>query len=75
MFGGMPHNYTNSAPIVNIFDYLSRFLAYTLPGNALLVLLYLVGFYVFMIALGCRPGLAAVGAVAYAFASYNLIII
>ena len=75
MFGGMPHNYTQSAPMVNIFDYLSRGLAYLLSFNSRLVFLYLIGFYIFMIALGCRPALSAIGAVAYAFASYNLIII
>ena len=74
MFSGMPHNYAYSAPIFNIFSYVSRvFSLYFLSGNAFVVFLSLIGFYIFMIALGCRHWLSIIGAIAYAFASFNLI--
>ena len=70
----MPHNYAYSAPIFNIFSYVSRvFSLYFLSGNAFVVFLSLIGFYIFMIALGCRHWLSIIGAIAYAFASFNLI--
>lgn len=75
MFGGMPANYTFSPPIVNIFGYIGRIPGYILPGSMHLLFLYLTGFYIFLIALGCKPWLGMAGAVAYALASYNLVII
>ncbi|MDR2773274.1 MAG: hypothetical protein LBC19_00790 [Tannerella sp.] len=74
MFGGMPANYTYDPPIFNIFGYLNL-TGYIMPGNLNLLFLYLIGFYIFLISLGCKPWLSAAGAVAYALASYNLIII
>ncbi len=76
MFGGMPANYTYAPPMTNIFMSLSVFFTAFLPQLHLgIVFLYLLGFYVLMIALGCKPWLSIVGAIAYTFASYNLIII
>ncbi|MDR0348686.1 MAG: hypothetical protein LBH90_04225 [Tannerella sp.] len=75
MFSGMPANYTFMPPMVNVFGYFSMILRYIMRGNLTLMFLYLLGFYVFMISLGCKPRLSIVGAVAYALASYNLVII
>ncbi|MDR3268740.1 MAG: hypothetical protein LBT83_06700 [Tannerella sp.] len=75
MFGGMPANYTYSPPMVNVFSYIVQNIGYILPGNLALVFLYLLGFYIFLVAIGCKPWLSIIGAIAYAFASYNLIII
>jgi hypothetical protein len=75
MFGGMPANYTFMPPLTNIFYNLALLPGYILPGNLSIVFLYLLGFYIFMISIGCKPWLGVVGAIAYAFASYNLIII
>ena len=76
MFCGMPANYTNSPPFYNIFSEFGKFLFLGLsPLHVGLVFLYLVGFYIFLIALGCKPSLSIIGAVAFSFASYNLIII
>jgi hypothetical protein len=75
MFSGMPANYTHMPPIINIFSNLANLSRYVLPGNLGIVFLYLLGFYIFLISIGCKPWLSAVGAIAYAFASYNLIII
>jgi len=74
MFSGMPANYTFMAPFFNIFSYIYVALATFLPmTNLLPFFLYLVGFYIFMLSLGCRSWLSVIGAVAYALASFNLI--
>lgn len=76
MFGGMPHNYTFSPKSNNIFRYVANVVTLGLPINtAGLMFVYLLGFYVFMLAIGCSPWLSIVGAIAYALGSYNLIII
>lgn len=40
-----------------------------------LVFLYMLGFYILLVALGCSSWLSTLGAIAYAFCSYNLVII
>ena len=75
MFGGMPANYTYMPPVKNIFISISD-LFYSLPrGTAGVLFLYLIGFYIFLLSLGCKNWLSVIGAIAYAFASYNIIII
>ncbi|MDR1112176.1 MAG: YfhO family protein, partial [Bacteroidales bacterium] len=76
MFSGMPANYTYSPPVFNVFNYIGKVLVLNLPGLHIgIVFLYLLGFYIFLLALGCKPWLSILGAIAYAFASYNFIII
>lgn len=76
MFGGMPANYTYAPPMTNIFKDLSIILRLNLPGlHVGIVFLYLIGFYILLMAFNVKPWLAIVGSIAYAFASYNLIII
>jgi hypothetical protein len=76
MFSGMPANYTFSAPYYNVFGDLSRVFLLNLVANHYGVLfIYLLGFYIFLISIGCKPLLSIVGAIAYAFTSYNLIIL
>ncbi len=76
MFSGMPANFTFGAPFFNIFRYVAKPLSYLInDGNARILFLYLIGAYIFMLSLGCRPWLSIVGAIAYAFTSYNLIIL
>ena len=75
MFGGMPANYTYEPPMFNLFYHIGNLTGYILPGNSNLLFLYLTGFYIFLIALGCKPRLSMAGAVAFALASYNFIII
>lgn len=75
MFGGMPANYTYMPPVENIYRPIAQFF-YFLPGGTVgLLFLYLLGFYIFLLSLGCKNWLSIIGAVAYAFASYNIIII
>ncbi|MDR0829876.1 MAG: hypothetical protein LBN95_07175 [Prevotellaceae bacterium] len=75
MFSGMPANYTYAPPVTNIFGTIGKVLTLNHGGNFGLVFVYLLGFYIFLLAIGCKPMLAVVGAIAYAFCSYNLIII
>lgn len=76
MFSGMPTyqispSYNSSA----ILSYVSRVMHLGVRGPVSYVLLYLLGFYLFMRAMGRRPWVSSVGAVAWAFSSYFLIII
>ncbi|MDR1224642.1 MAG: hypothetical protein LBL07_17455 [Tannerella sp.] len=76
MFSGMPANYTFSAPFFNIFNYFSTVFIFNLSIYHIGVLfVYLLGFYIFLISIGCKPSLSILGAIAYALTSYNLIII
>lgn len=76
MFGGMPHNYTYPLPTHNVFRRVANVLTLGSTRMSLdLLWIYLLGFYVLMIALGCNPWLAIVGAIAFAMGSYNIIII
>ncbi|MCQ2182440.1 MAG: hypothetical protein MJY89_03430 [Bacteroidales bacterium] len=76
MFGGLPHNVTFGLESNNVFTPVSEWIKLGLPrcSSALLWLL-LLGFYVFMIACGAGPLFGIVGSIAFAFGSYNLIII
>jgi hypothetical protein len=73
MFSGMPAymiymNYNNSLPV-----HIGRFFVGLLPEPANLCFLYMLGAYVAMLLLGFNPWISVLGAVGYAFASYNLI--
>lgn len=76
MFGGMPHNYTITNHTHNIYYTLAKPLYGGFHGHhAGIFFIYLVGFYIFLVSIGCNPWLSILGAIAYAFTSYNLIII
>lgn len=75
MFGGMPAyqiwvQYPN-----NVTTYVISFFKTVFPNPLDVVFLYLVGAYLLFSVLRVNPWLAALGAVAYAFSSYNFIII
>lgn len=75
LFGGMPaYQIAMETPQVWV-QYLHRLLAYSLPQPANLMFLYLLGGYFLFVVLGFRPLLSAFGAFAFAFSSYNLIIL
>jgi hypothetical protein len=76
MFSGMPANYALLPFSNSLFHYFAKpLMLYLPPLHVGIVFLYLIGFYIFLLSLGARPWLSMVGAIAYALASYNLIII
>jgi hypothetical protein len=76
MFGGMPAYQIKGATSHSIFLYLNRFLRLGLPYSTVaLVFLYLLGFYVLLRSLKIETWISLAGAAAFAFASYNIIII
>ena len=73
MFSGMPANYTWMPPFTNIFEYLHHAIFSVINGNALLIFLYLIGAYILMLSLGCKPWLSIVGAIIYGFTTFNIV--
>lgn len=76
MFSGMPSNQTYQPPTVNVFNYLHKIFTLNLFSFHMgIVFIYMLGFYIFLLALGCKSWISIIGAIGYAFASYNFIII
>jgi len=73
MFGGMPTYQIWYEHATNVTTYISRAVQNVLPIPTDIAFLYLLGGYFLLSVLGIRPWLAAVGAVAIAFTSYNYI--
>lgn len=78
MFSGMPgYQITNDAP-KQVFQKLTGVLTLRHLGwdrNIGVIFLYLLGFYVALLAFGLNPWLALVGALGFGLGSYNIIII
>ncbi len=75
MFGGMPTYQIWTQYPNNVTTYILEALKWALPHPADTLLLYLLGAYLLFCVLGLSPWLAAAGAIAFAFSSYNFIII
>ncbi|KAA8481378.1 membrane protein YfhO [Arcticibacter tournemirensis] len=75
MFGGMPAYQIWAQFPKNITTYVITFFKTVFPNPIDVVLLYLLGAYLLFCALRVNPWLAAAGAIAFAFSSYNFIII
>lgn len=75
MFAGMPAYQIWAQYPNNITTHIIAIAAYMLPNPANIVLLYLLGAYLLFCVLKLNPWLAATGAVAFAFSSYNFIYI
>ena len=78
MFSGMPGYQTAVEQQHSIFTPLKSLLIMRplgLERSIGVLWLYLIGFYVAMIALGCTPWLALISALAFGLGSYNIIII
>src|SRR5690606_30566377 len=75
MFGGMPTYQIWYEHASNVTSYINRGIRAIFPVPTAIVLLYLLGGYFLLSVLRIRPWLAAVGAVALAFTSYNFIYI
>ncbi len=76
MFGGMPAYQIKSDSSKNIFSYMNPITRMGLPYETVaIVFLYMLGFYILLLSMKVDPWLSAIGAIAFAFGSYNLIII
>lgn len=73
MFSGMPAYLIYMDYPMSLTTLLGRAITYTLPSPANLFFLYMFGFYLMAVMLGYRIELAILGAIGFAFASYNVI--
>lgn len=74
MFGGMPTYQISMTQPYNLIKYVEDW-TQLFPNTIYNLMLYLVGFYILLLAFRLNPWLAIVGAIAFSFASYNFIII
>ena len=74
MFGGMPNYQISMTQPNNWIQYVEKVIN-VFPNTIDKVMLYLICFYILLLAFGVNPWLAMVGSVAFTFASYNFIII
>lgn len=76
MFGGMPAYQIKGDASANIFAKLNRASRFGLPFYTIaIVFLYMMGFYLLLLSLKVDKWLSIAGAIAFAFGSYNIIII
>ncbi|MGB0403288.1 MAG: YfhO family protein [Salibacteraceae bacterium] len=75
MFGGMPVYQIWAGSNYNPYTMVWRAYHDVFKSPIDIVLIYLFGFYMFMLILGFSPTLSALGAIAFSFSSYNFIII
>lgn len=78
MFSGMPGYQVTTPPSPSVFNKVRNAVNLNFMGysrNIGIVFLYLVGFYVCLLAIGCNSWLSLLGALAFGLGSYNIIII
>ena len=78
MFSGMPSYQIYVSPQKSTIMPIRNLLIMSHTGwanNIAIIFLYLLGFYVCLLALGCNPWLSLLGALAFGLGSYNIIII
>ncbi len=75
MFGGMPGYQIGVVWPDNALSWLDKVFTGFLPRPASFLFLYMAGMFILLLCLRTKPWLALVGAVAYGFSSYFLIII
>ena len=76
MFGGMPAYQIKGDSSKNVFSYLNKATRLGLPYETVaIVFLYMLGFYLLLLSMKVDHWLSVIGAIAFAFGSYNLIII
>ena len=76
MFSGMPsYSVTNQKVPTNFLNYLEMPFKWLHDSGAGIVLIGLICFYLLMCVMGVSTWLAIAGAIAFAFASYNIIIL
>lgn len=76
LFGGMPaFQIAPSYASTGLFSWLNSLYGLWLPQPANLLCMMMMGMFILLIAMRCRVGLALIGAVAWGFSSYFIIII
>ena len=75
MFGGMPAYQISPSYKAYPFSNLRRVVEGGLPTPASHIFLYMFGFFILMCAFGVNPWIGIIGAIAYAFSSYFMIVI
>ncbi|MFN3315795.1 MAG: hypothetical protein ACK40K_03215, partial [Raineya sp.] len=73
MFSGMPNYMIFMDYPASVSVHISRVLVYGLPEPANLLFLYMLGAYIGLCLMGFNPWISALGAVSFAFTSYNII--
>ncbi len=75
MFGGMPAYQISVSYKAKTMRFVRDLMELETPSPVKYLILYLIGFYILMIALRVNPWLAIGGAIAYSFSTYMIIII
>lgn len=75
MFGGMPGYLISVVYKGNLTRYADKILKIGLPRPADYMFVMMLGFYFLLIAFGVKPSFSLIGALAYGFSTYNLLII
>lgn len=76
MFSGMPAYQVSTTQYEgNVIEYVHSLLKLGLPNPVFVLFLYMIGFYILMFALRINPWLSIIGAIAFAFSSYFIVII
>ena len=78
MFSGMPSYQISAKPQQSVFTTIKEILIMRGIGwerNIAVLFLYLLGFYVCLVALGVNPWISLIGAIAFGLGSYNIIIV
>ena len=76
LFGGMPtFQISPSYPSNSLFNWINRAMGLWLPNPADWLMMMMVGFFILLMAMKCRWYVALIGAIAYGFSSYFIIII
>ncbi|MDP4266834.1 MAG: YfhO family protein, partial [Bacteroidota bacterium] len=76
MFSGMPAYQIKGAPYFNVFSKIASVFRLGLPLTTIgIIFVCMLGFYILLLTLGFDIWLSIIGAIAFAFSSYNFIII
>lgn len=75
MFGGMPAYLISIRSPASLITHARTLLTLGMPSAAMLIFNYMFGFFILLLVLRVNPWLSIIGAVAFAFSSYLIIII
>lgn len=75
MFGGMPAYQISVVYSSNLVKYIDHYLHLWLPGQAGMVFIYFLGFYILLLVFKVDQKLSAIGAIGFGFSSFFLIIL